>query len=411
MKWIAMALLVGAAIVYAVASFQQARHAAWGYVAAFAEAAMVGALADWFAVVALFRHPLGLPIPHTAIIPSNKDRIGENLAAFICTNFLGTSQVLDKLREFRAADRLAAWLADPHHAQQVSIHLGALLSHALRALDDEPVRHFFRSTVLARLGRVDSTRLLGELLDVLTADGRHQQVLDAALRQLGRVLDDETLKQEVADVVAAEVKYLRFVGLDTAAGRFATEKMVAGVVRLVSEMGEDPAHPLRQRFDEFMRGFIADLKHDAAMREKGERLKAELLGHPQLATYLHGLWSQVIDWTRQDLARDDSTLRARAAAATRALGQQLQDDVAMREWIDAQLLAGAPRWIDRYREDIRRYIVNRVSSWNADEMTGELERNIGRDLQFIRINGTLVGGLAGLLIHAMTEFLRTGTLR
>ena len=406
-----MALLAGAAVAYAIASVLQARHAAWGYLAAFAEAAMVGALADWFAVVALFRHPLGLPIPHTAIIPSNKDRIGENLAAFICSNFLGTAQVLEKLRDFRAADRLAGWLADPVHAQQVSIHLGALLSHALRALDEVPVRHFFRTTVLARLGRVDSTRLLGELLDVLTADGRHQQVLDAALRQLGHVLDDETLRQEVAEVVASEVKYLRFMGLDSAAGRFATEKMVAGVVRLIGEMGEDPAHPLRQRFDAFMHSFIADLKHDPAMREKGERLKAELLGHPQLATYLHGLWSQVIDWTRLDLARDDSTLRARTAAATRALGQQLQEDAAMREWIDAQLLASAPGWIDRYRDDIRRYIVDRVAAWDASDMTAELERNIGRDLQFIRINGTLVGGLAGLLIHMATEVLRTGVMR
>jgi len=355
MKWIAMALLAGAAIVYGIASLLQAKHAAWGYVAAFAEAAMVGALADWFAVVALFRHPFGLPVPHTAIIPSNKDRIGENLATFICSNFLGTTQVLEKVR-------------------------------------------------------VDSTRLLGNLLDVLTADGRHQQVLDAALRQLGHVLDDETLKQEVADVVAAEVKYLRFVGLDSAAGRFATEKMVAGVARLISEMGEDSAHPLRQRFDAFMSTFIAELKHDPAMHEKGERLKVELLGHPQLATYLHGLWSQVIDWTRQDLARGDSALHSRAAAATQALGQQLKEDAAMRGWIDAQLLASAPRWIDRYREDIRRYIVDRVSSWNADEMTAELERNIGRDLQFIRINGTLVGGLAGLLIHAATEVLRTGIM-
>ena len=406
MNWIAQALLAGAAVVYAAASLLGGRHPAWGYVAAFAEAAMVGALADWFAVVALFRHPLGLPIPHTAIIPSNKDRIGANLATFICENFLGTEQVLDKLRTFRAADRLAAWLADPAHAQQVAKHLGALLAHALRALDDEPVRHFFRTTVLARLDRVDSTRLTGQLLDVLTADGRHQQLLDAALRQLGHVLDDETLKHEVAEVVAREVKYLRFVGLHHAAGRFATEKMVAGVVRLVAEMGEDAGHPLRVRFDAFMADFIRDLKHDPAMHEKGERLKQELLSHPQLAQYLHGLWTQVIEWTRQDLASDRSALRERVADATRGLGEQLQKDDAMRAWIDGQLLATAPRWIERYREDIRAYIVSRVAEWNADEMTSELERNIGRDLQFIRINGTLVGGLAGLVIHAVTEALR-----
>ena len=406
MKWIAMALLGGAAVVYVIASLLHDRHPAWGYVAAFSEAAMVGALADWFAVVALFRHPLGLPIPHTAIIPSNKDRIGENLATFICANFLGTEQVLEKLRGFRAGDRLAGWLAAPAHAEQVAAHLGALLAHALRALDDEPVKRFFRSTVLARLDRVDSTRLIGELLDLLTTDGRHQRVLDAALRQLGDILNDDTLKSEVAEVVAAEVKYLRFVGLDNAAGRYATEKMVAGVVRLIGEMGEDPQHPLRQRFDAFMAGFIVDLKHDPALQARGERLKQELLAHPQLAAYLHGLWSQMIAWTRDDLASEQSVLRGRVADATRGLGEQLLRDEGMRGWIDAQLLATAPRWIDRYREDIRRYIVARVADWNAQEMTNELERNIGRDLQFIRINGTLVGGLAGLLIHTLTELAR-----
>jgi len=406
MKAIALALLLGAAAVYAVAVLQHDRHPAWGYVGAFAEAAMVGALADWFAVVALFRHPLGLPIPHTAIIPDSKDRIGAKLAAFLCENFLGTAQVLDKLRHFRAADRLAGWLADPHHAAQVAVHAGGLLGHALRALDDAPVRRFVLTAVVERLDRLDTARVTGEVLDALTADGRHQQLLDAALRQLGHVLDDETLRGEVADVVASEVRYLRYVGLDQKAGRYATEKMIAGIVRLIGEMGEDPAHPLRVRFDGFMAKFIADLRHDPAMQARGERLKQELLAHPQLAAYVQGLWSQVIAWTRDDLARDDSTLRGRIADVVQGLGARLQADDAMRTWIDAQLLANAPRWIERYREDIRAYIVARVADWNADEMTTELERNIGRDLQFIRINGTLVGGLAGLVIHAVTEGVR-----
>ena len=257
MKAIALGLLAAAAVVYVVAALLHDRHPAWGYVAAFAEAAMVGAIADWFAVVALFRHPLGLPIPHTAIIPSNKDRIGENLATFICANFLSNEQVLEKLERFDAAGRLARWLAEPGHAEQVANHLAAALRYGLGVLDDERVRAFFRSTVVARLEQVDVSRLAGQLLDVLTADHRHQQLLDGMLQQLAHMLDDETIKVAIAEVVATEVKYLRFVGLDSVAGRYATEKMVSGVVRLAGEMGADPQHPLRVRFDDFVASFIA----------------------------------------------------------------------------------------------------------------------------------------------------------
>src|SRR4051812_22361094 len=184
MKAIALGLLAGAAVVYVIASLQHARHPAWGYVAAFAEAAMVGAIADWFAVVALFRHPLGLPIPHTAIIPSNKDRIGENLATFICANFLSTEQVLDKIRRFDAAPRLANWLAEARHAEQVSLHLGSAIRYAIGALDDLRVREFFRSAVIEQIDRLDSATLAGQVMEVLTTDRRHQGVLDAVLRRL-----------------------------------------------------------------------------------------------------------------------------------------------------------------------------------------------------------------------------------
>jgi uncharacterized membrane-anchored protein YjiN (DUF445 family) len=358
-------------------------------------------------VVALFRHPLGLPIPHTAIIPSNMDRIGETLATFVCASFLCTGQVLAKLAQFDPARRLAEWLAAPGHAESVATHLAAALRYALGVLDDERVRGFFRATVVARLEQVDVARLAGQLLDVLTSDRRHQQLLDGVLQQLARMLDDETIKSEVAEVVAAEVKYLRFVGLDHVAGRYATEKIVAGVVRLVGEMGADPRHPLRIRFDEFFAGFVERLKDDPALRLKGEAIKGEVLAHPALAEYLHGLWSETIGWIQGDLAKDESAIRAQVVLGTRALGEKLLADTPMRDWIDEQIRAAAPRWIERYREDIRQYIIARVAEWNAAEMTDELERNIGRDLQFIRINGTLVGGLVGLAIYSATQLARS----
>jgi len=408
MKAIALGLLAVAAAVYVVAALLHDRHPAWGYVAAFSEAAMVGAIADWFAVVALFRHPLGLPIPHTAIIPSNKDRIGENLATFICANFLSNEQVLEKLERFDAAGRLARWLAEPGHAEQVATHLSAALRYGLGVLDDERVRAFFRSTVVARLEQVDVSRLAGQLLDLLTADHRHQQLLDGMLQQLARMLDDETIKVAIAEVVATEVKYLRFVGLDNVAGRYATEKMVSGVVRLAGEMGADPQHPLRVRFDEFVASFITRLKDDPQLAVKGEAIKQELLAHPALSGYLHGLWSELITWVQGDLATDDSAIRTQVVLGTRSLGVKLLADAPMQNWFNEQIRSAAPRWIERYREDIRLYIIARVGDWNAAEMTRELERNIGRDLQFIRINGTLVGGLVGLAIYTATQFARLG---
>jgi uncharacterized membrane-anchored protein YjiN (DUF445 family) len=217
------------------------------------------------------------------------------------------------------------------------------------------------------------------------------------------MLDDETIKAQVADVVAAEVKYLRFVGLDNVAGRYATEKMVGGIVRLMAEMGSDPGHPLRVRFDEFMAEFVAGLQHDPELRAKGEAIKHELLAHPALSAYLHGLWSQTVVWMQQDLTAPDSAIRAQVALAARSAGERLHADPAMQSWINEQIRATAPRWIERYREDIRQYIVSRVGEWNAAEMTDELERNIGRDLQFIRINGTLVGGMVGLAIYSATQ--------
>ena len=405
MQTIALALLIGAGVLYGVASALQARHPAWGYVAAFGEAAMIGAIADWFAVVALFRHPLGLPIPHTAVIPSNKDRIGENLATFICANFLATPQVLAKIEAFGPAARLANWLADARHAEQAALHLGTALRYVLASFDDRRVRRFVGNALLGRIERIDGAALAGRLLEALTTHGHHQALLDALLRKLAQLLDVESVKERVAEVVASEVQYLRVLGLDRVAGRYATNKMVAGVVRLVGEMAQDAGHPLRVEFDAFVVDLVERLQRDPPLRERAAELQRELLATPALARQVRGLWADVVAWARDDLESPQSRLRARVAAGLAQVGATLQADAAMRGWVDEQLLAAAPRWIDRYREDIRRYIVARVADWNADEMTRELERNIGRDLQFIRINGTLVGGLAGLAIHAVTRWL------
>lgn len=407
MKAIALGLLCAAGALYAVAVALEHHHPAWSYVAAFSEAAMVGAIADWFAVVALFRHPLGLPIPHTAIIPKNKDRIGENLASFICDNFLSTPQVLEKIRSFDPAGKLVQWLAQPENAAATGEHLAAAARYGLNALDDDRVREFIRHAASAGMRQIDVSHLAGQVLDTLTVGGRHQALLDDLLLQVATLLQNEELQGELTEAIAREVKGLRYVGLDNIAAKIATRKIVAAVARTVIEMAEDPQHSLRLRFDGLMESFTQRLKDDPEFQRKGETIRDDLMAHPAFNDYLHGLWQSLQTWLQEDLGQEDSSIRRRITGMALTLGQRLQADMAMQQWINTQILTAAPKPIERYREDIRRYIVHRINDWNATEMTNELERNIGRDLQFIRINGTLVGGMVGLIIHATTQLLRS----
>lgn len=405
MKALALGLLAAAAALYGLATWLSPQHAAWGYVAAFAEAAMVGAVADWFAVVALFRHPMGLPIPHTAIIPSNKDRIGEKLADFLCNNFLSTPQVLAKLQGFDAAGRLGEWLSAPAHAQQLAGHLTAAARYGVGLLDDDRARHYAAQVATAGLQRVEVAPLAGKLLGLMTAERQHQALLDQLLLQIAQMLSDSSVQARITEAIAAEVRALRFVGLDQVAARLATTKVIHTVANTLEELSRDPDHALRLRFDTLLAEFTHKLQADPAWQAKGEALKHELLHHPAVAHTVHGLWDSMREWLQADLAAPDSSVRRKVEGSAQLLGRKLREDPALREWINQQLTAAAPRWIARYREDIRRYIVARVAEWNASEMTDELERHIGRDLQFIRINGTLVGGCVGLLIHAVTEWL------
>jgi uncharacterized membrane-anchored protein YjiN (DUF445 family) len=391
-----------------LASALQARHPAWGswgYVAAFAEAAMVGAIADWFAVVALFRHPLGLPIPHTAIIPSNKDRIGAKLAGFICNNFLSTAQVLAKLRQFDAAGRIAGWLARPGSGQQARRMGVAATRYGLAAFDDERVRDFMGRAAAAGWPKIDLSRLTGQALDALTAGGRHQALLDDVLQQVASACSRARRCRRTSPRPSrARSRTLRYVGLDqVAAGwRRARSWRPWRAPSANWRPSRPPAAPALRHFHDFV---VRRPEARPGVPARGEQIRAELLAHPALGDYLHGLWGELLGWLHDDLP-PRLHHPPRMAAMAGALGTRLQRDEAIRRWINEQIEAAAPLAIERYREDIRRYIEERVDEWNAQEMTAELERNIGRDLQFIRINGTLVGGLVGLAIHTVTQLLR-----
>jgi uncharacterized membrane-anchored protein YjiN (DUF445 family) len=405
MQWLANALLLLAAVVFALATYFKTSHPVLPYLAAFAEAAMVGALADWFAVVALFRHPLGLRfIPHTAIIPANKDRIATNLGDFVQGEFFATERVLHVIREFDPAGKIAAWFAQEANAQRFGEITLRGFSYALNALGDEQVKNYLRRAVAAHLARFDLAQLAGNLLDLLTLDDRHQALLDQLLEAIEATLAKPEVRERIERMLANEMP-LYFERLKMAGGRLAAEKIAAGILQLLQEINLDAQHPLREDFNRMVANLIQKLKSDPAYRFRIGQFQQQLAADPRLADYLHGLLQDFRQWLQQDLARADSSLRTKLVAVTHQLALNLRDDLAMRQWINGQILLAAPPLIEAYRPRVGGFIAAKMREWKDEEIVDKLELNIGRDLQFIRLNGTLVGGMVGLLIHVCSKWL------
>jgi uncharacterized membrane-anchored protein YjiN (DUF445 family) len=406
MKWAATGLLILAALVYGAAHALEARHAWLRYVAIAAEAAMVGAIADWFAVTALFHHPLGLRfIPHTAVIPRNRARIAAGIAQFIEQNFLSAEAVVQRIRELRPARTLCGWLLAPGNAEALAGYAARLAAYLLEALDDARVRRFLERNVRGFLEKIDVATAAAQVLDVLTENRRHHELLDAALKALDELLAREETRRFIAAEIARNAPLLkRFsdlfrLGLDERAALKIVEVAIAkiGEVRVAGD------HELRRRFDAFAAGFVQRLKADAALRAKVQALRDEALASPALGRYVGGLWDELRAWLKSDLAHDASAVRERAAHAVLALARSLEADAGMQRWIDERILAAAPALVEEHRAAIGRFIEEQILSWQERRLVDELERHLGADLQYIRVNGTVVGALAGLGIAAVTQ--------
>ena len=410
MKMIATGLLVFAGVVYVAATALEPRHPAFYYVAAAAEAAMIGAIADWFAVVALFHHPLNLRfIPHTAILPRNKARIAQGLSEFIQQNFLSSAAVVERIAAFRPAHTLCGWLLQPRNAETVAGYATRLVAYGLSAVDDDRVRAFLQRSVSGMLRRADFAAAMAQILDVLTAEGRHHALLDEALA----ALDELLAREDTRRFIAAEVKQnapamLRSLNqlFDLKLDEKAAMRIVDVALRKISEVRQDRGHELRKRFDRFVAGFVLRLKSDPATREKVHRLRDEALDNPALATYIGGLWEEFRDWLAADLRREPSSVRGRTALLVKTFAAKLQADAGVQRWVDEQILAAAPALVEEHRTKFGRFIEDQINGWQEEKLVAELERHIGPDLQYIRINGTLVGGLAGLAIAAVTQLAR-----
>jgi uncharacterized membrane-anchored protein YjiN (DUF445 family) len=409
MKWLATGLLLAAGVVYVLAERYRGEYPWLYYVGVTAEASMVGAIADWFAVTALFHHPLGLRfIPHTAIVPRNRQRIASGLSQFIQTNFLTGAAIVQRIREFRPARTLYGWLLRADNAEAVATYVTRVTAYALRAMDDERVTGYLQQAIARRLKSADVAGAAAQLLDVLTENKRHHELLDAALGALDELLARPQTQAYIAAEVAKSAPMLKRMSdwFQLNLDERAALKIVEVAVQKVAEVRQNQDHELRSRFDDFVADFIQRLKGDESLRIKVERLRDEALDSPALLRYVGGLWDELRAWLGAEYDRRPSSLHQRVTALLEAFGQTLRAEREIQAWIDEQILKAAPALVEEHRAKIGRFIEDQIMSWQEAKLVGELERHIGPDLQYIRINGTLVGGLAGLIIAALTQFAR-----
>lgn len=401
MKTTATGLLLLVAVVYVLATWaKNSGVGGWpGYVAAAAEAGMVGALADWFAVTALFRYPLGVRIPHTAIIPNKKDQLGTSLGAFVGENFLSADVVRARLRALGIGGRLGAWLAEPDHADRVTAELSTALRGALTVLRDSDVQAVVGEAITRRANAAEVAPGIGKTLDKVVADGAHHRAVDLICSRAHDwlVMHGDSVMDAVQGGAPGWTP--RFVD------RKIGDRVYKELLRFLTEMRDMPAHPARGAIDRFLVDFAADLQSDAETKERVERLKSELLSRPEVQDVIASAWSSVRAMIISAADDDHSELRLRARASLLSLGARLATDSRLQGKLEGWIEDAAAYVVSTYRSEITSLISDTVASWDADDTSKKIEAHIGRDLQFIRINGTVVGALAGLVIYSVTHAL------
>lgn len=374
---------------------------------AIAEAAMVGALADWFAVVALFRKPLGLPIPHTAVIARNQERIGRNLATFVRDKFLDVPSLVALIRRHDPADRLAQWLLAPGNTALLGHQATRLVSAALETVQDAQVERFIQKAARTLIGQLDLSRALAAVLDTLTHNGRHQALLDDVLAKLIELLQNEQTRAWVAQTIVAWLKKdhprtEKLLPTDWL-GDKGSAMLARALESVMADVAANPQHALRAQFDAVVQRFIDRLKNDPEWAQKGEEIRTYLQTDATVARYVQTLWLDLRGALQRDLADADSVLARQVGKLGLWLGQSLAGDAALRQSLNDRL----EHWVQGLAPDVSAFIAQHIEDtvrrWDTEEMTDLIEVNIGKDLQYIRINGTVVGGLIGLVLFAVSH--------
>jgi uncharacterized membrane-anchored protein YjiN (DUF445 family) len=402
MKRRATGLLVVMAGIFVVTWLLEPAHPWLGYVRATAEAAVVGGVADWFAITALFRYPLNIPIPHTAIIPTRKDRIGRTLGNFVQHNFLSSEVLGAKLRGTQPSRRAARWLQRPKNAAAVARHLASALRSASEAVKDEDVHALLERSVIEPLRQRPIAPVLAKGLTLLTANDRHQQLLDRVIRGLAGLIadNDELIRSRIDEESPWWVP--GFVDDRVHA------KVVAGIERTLLEVSGDPSHPLRRQFDDLLIDWIVQLQESPSVIARADAVKRQFLDNPTSQQLSASLWEEV---KRMLDRRADPDTHEPPGAVERGLitlANGALDDEALLEKLDGWMVAAVLRIVEQHRHEVGHMIAQTVSGWDPGETSRRLELVVGRDLQFVRINGTLVGGLVGLLLYAATQLAGRG---
>ena len=406
MQYLALGCLALAMVVFIATLFMPPTFAT-RLVKAGAEAAMVGGLADWFAVVALFRHPLGLRIPHTAIIPQSKNRIATNLADFVREKFLNPQVLTELIQRSDPAQRFASWLSTPSNARRVGRHAANLMGNWLDLVDDKRIQAFISDATKAVVGKLDFSQALGSVLEMLTKGGRHQQLLDAALGFVAEKLRDPALREKIAQRVVnwlkSEHKWKQMLLPTEWIGDQAAEAASSGLNRFLDEVANSPTHELRETFDLALKKLVRNLKTNEEFRRKGEEIKEYIQSNPELANYTRSLWQALRDWLSNDLESSSSQLQQQIERMGLWLGQKLAEDQELRTSINEHMQALASGAAPQFADFLTGHISDTVRKWDAQDMSRQIELSIGPDLQYIRISGTAVGCVIGILLFLVSH--------
>lgn len=394
MRWLATGLLILAAIVFA---FTHGHDGVWGYVNAASEAAMVGAVADWFAVTALFRHPLGLPVPHTAIIPRRKDMLARSLEDFVAENFLTEATIRERYLEAGVTARVGQWLGEPANAERVVQEAAPLAARVLERVGGAELQDFVERTLLPRVRQEPLSPLAGHLLEQVVQDRAHHGLVDIVCRELHAWLG--THPQEVKRIIGARAPSWSPSWLD----EVVVGRLYAELLAWVRDVDSNPEHQVRKALDSYLADLSRDMQHDPATMATTELLKERLLEHPQVAPSLLAVWEAVKEVLLEQLGDPDGVLRTRAVQELGDFGTRLVEDDALRSRLDDWGADAAAVLVSRYGSELTSIISHTIERWDGRDAADRIEVHVGRDLQFIRINGTVVGGLVGLLIHTITQ--------
>ncbi|KAA0110879.1 DUF445 domain-containing protein [Mycolicibacterium sp. P1-5] len=401
MKAVALGFLIGATLIFLACRWGQAQGGPdWiGYVGAAAEAGMVGALADWFAVTALFRHPLGLKIPHTAIIKRKKDQLGEGLGAFVRENFLSPAVVETKLRDAEVAGRLGKWLSEPSHAERVATETGTVLRVVVELLNDDDIQQVIDRTIVRRLAEPQWGPPVGRVLAQLIAENRQEALIQLLCdRAFEWALNaGDTIERVVTrDSPSWSPRFVdQLVG----------DRIHRELMDFTDKVRRNPNHELRQSANRFLFEFANDLQNDQATIARAEAVKEQLMERDEVTRAAETAWKTLKRLVLEGVDDPSSTLRRRVTDSVVAIGESLRDDVELRDKVDNWIVRGAQHLVAQYGAEITTIITDTIERWDADEASRRIELHVGRDLQFIRINGTVVGALAGLIIYTVAQIL------